>query len=87
MLKSFISNSPTTDHKEQLIVLATVNGRGMAAADLFAITSLSADSGLAKRSTNTNPPYFPTISVATFRGNLAATKKFIRTIQVIASLW
>mmetsp|Transcript_23003 Transcript_23003/g.37876 ORF Transcript_23003/g.37876 Transcript_23003/m.37876 type:complete len:87 (-) Transcript_23003:601-861(-) len=86
MLKSFISNSPTTDHKEQLIVLATVKGRGMAAADLVAITSLSADNGLAKRSMKTSTPSFPTISVATFLGNRAATKTFNRTIQVIASL-
>ena len=79
-------NSPTIDHKEQLIVLATVKGRGIAAADLFAMTSLRADSGLAKRSMKTSTPSFPTISVATFRGNRAATKQFIRTIQVIASL-
>mmetsp|Transcript_14629 Transcript_14629/g.20744 ORF Transcript_14629/g.20744 Transcript_14629/m.20744 type:complete len:87 (+) Transcript_14629:887-1147(+) len=86
MLKSFISNNPTTDHNEQLIVLATVNGRGIAAADLLAITPLSADNGLAKRSIKTSTPSFPTISVATFLGNLAATKLFIKTIQVIASL-
>uniref|UniRef100_A0A7S2LMH6 Uncharacterized protein n=1 Tax=Leptocylindrus danicus TaxID=163516 RepID=A0A7S2LMH6_9STRA len=49
IMTSFIWNKPKTAQQKQFTTQARVNGNGIDAADLVAITRLRAESGLAKR--------------------------------------
>lgn len=72
MLKSFISINPTTDHRKQFKMAATVKGNGMDFADFVAKTVLRAANGEANMATQNMTPMVPIISAAFIVGRANA---------------
>lgn len=64
MLKSFMSMTPTTDHRKQFATAARVKGKGIDFADFVAKTDLSAANGEANIATQKTTPMIPITSAA-----------------------